>query len=85
MTEFIDTIDLAKDRELAWVRLLMGEITKEAEEVQCKAENGGIELWQLRHMLERHVLKMNMICTMLLGIDNALDKALALAKAVTKT
>lgn len=82
MIEIIDTVDMAQHRELAWARHLMGEITDEASEMHQRVEAGECKEWMLWHALDRHILKMNMICDMLKRADDALIKALEMAKEV---
>lgn len=79
--DLVDTLDAAQHQELTWARLLIGEIALEADALQCEAEKGKVEECKFRYMQERHLHKMNMVCGMLLTVDEALEKAQAMANA----
>lgn len=83
--DLVDTLDAARHQELAWARLLLGEIALEADALQCEAETGKVEEYDFRRMQKRHLHKMNMVCSMLLTVDEALVKAQAMVEAQRKS
>lgn len=80
MNDILDILGEIECHELAWSRLIMGEITAETSEHYQLIEAGECKEWMLWLMLKQHVVKMDLLCAALKGIE---DKVLA-AEAIAR-